>query len=221
MVWASTLSLDRRVASPTTATIATLNSADKSLIETDVTTALPAGNSYSGYDPAAYTIQQASVAWTSAPGASTTTISTVTITLTSDNNYGEIACIAELSSTLWDANTKPTGEQIYLGLNRNNAAPKGAAKAAASTTEGAVTTPTTSLSINGLTKGTDYDVFCTATNGVPTFPSYIVYASDEAYTHVDIKTAGEAEDDDDDDFALLASSNVVAVFLMVAALIFN
>jgi len=83
MVWTSTLSLDRRVASPTTATIASLDTDDKALIQTDVTTALPSGSTYSGYDPAAYTIAQSSVNWTTAPKlqAGSATTSTVTIDL--------------------------------------------------------------------------------------------------------------------------------------------
>jgi len=220
MVWSATLALDRRVASPTTASIATLQTDDKSLIETDVTTALPSGSTYSGYETAAYTIIQSNVAWASSPTKASTTNNTITINLTSDNNYGELACIAEANGT-WNANTKPTGEQIYLGVNRNNGVPLGHKKVAASTTDGTTTTATTSLTIDGLAKGVAHDVFCTATNGVATFPSYIVYANDDLFTPVAATTSGEVEEDDSDDLALLASSNVVSVFLMIAALIFN
>merc|ERR1712037_564479 len=38
---------------------------------------------------------------------------------------------------------------------------------------------------------------------------------------VSFTTSGELEEPDVDDFALLASNNVVAVFLMIAALLFN
>merc|ERR1719151_84617 len=80
MVWGATLSLDRRVSSPSTSTIATLQASDKTLIETDVNTVVPAGNTYSGYDPVAYTIAQSNVAWATTPseasGATTTTAAT-------------------------------------------------------------------------------------------------------------------------------------------------
>lgn len=219
MVWTSTLSLDRRVASPTTATIASLGTADKALIQTDVTTALPSGSTYSGYDPAAYTIAQSSVNWTTAPDTQPggLTDTSVILDLQSDNANGEIACIAELS-TAWDVNTKPTGEQIYLGLNRNNAAPQASAKVNAVDANGDATT---SITINGLSSGTLYSVWCTATNGVATFPGYVTYATDDSYTPVTATTLGEVDDDETDDYALLASSNVVSVFLMIAALIFN
>jgi len=77
------------------------------------------------------------------------------------------------------------------------------------------------MTIDGLNKGTQYSAFCTATNGVPVFPGYVAYATEDNYSAVTFTTSGEIEEDDDDDFALLASSNVVSLFLMIAALIFN
>jgi len=103
-------------------------------------------------------------------------------------------------------------------LNRNNAAPKASAKVNAVDANG---DPTASITVSGLEKGTTYDFWCTATNGVATFPGYVTYATDESYTNVTAETLGEADDEDDDDYALLASSNLVSVFLMIAALIFN
>merc|ERR1719151_513 len=222
MVWGATLSLDRRVSSPSTSTIATLQASDKTLIETDVNTVVPAGNTYSGYDPDAYTIAQSNVAWATTPSeASGATTTAVTINLSSDNNYGEIACVV-LADAVYTEATKPTGEQIYLGLDRNNAAAVSANKIDSATTDAAsVTTPATSITLTGLTKGTSYEAFCTATNGVATFPSYIVYATDDSNVPVSFTTSGELEEPDNDDFALLASNNVVAVFLMIAALLFN
>jgi len=72
-----------------------------------------------------------------------------------------------------------------------------------------------------LSSGTLYSFWCTATNGVATFPGYVTYATDDSYTPVTSTTLGEVDDDESDDYALLASSNVVSVFLMIAALIFN
>jgi len=103
-------------------------------------------------------------------------------------------------------------------LNRNNAAPVASAKENAVDAAGSAIL---SITVSGLEKGTSYDFWCTATNGVATFPGYVTYATDESYTEVTALTLGEAEDDEDDDYALLASSNVVSVFLMIAALIFN
>merc|ERR1712024_427056 len=131
-----------------------------------------------------------------------------------------VACVA-LADGTYSNNQKPRATQVFLGLDRNNAAAVSSAKAAAATTANGETTKTTWLTLDGLTKGTQYQVFCTASNGFATFPCFITYASDDNYLAVVAKTSGEVEEDSDDDFALLASSNVVSLFLMIAALIFN
>jgi len=172
------------------------------------------------YAQSTYVATQASVSWTTAPNSGSTTTTTATIGLTSDNDYGEVACVA-LADGVYNNNQKPTATQVFLGLDRNNAGAISSVKAAASTTSGTETTKTTSVTLDGLTKGTTYMVFCTASNGFATFPGFITYASDDNYTAVAVLTSGEVAGDSDDDFALLASSNVVSLFLMIAALIFN
>merc|ERR1711993_82278 len=114
-----------------------------------------------------------------------------------------------------------TATQVFLGLDRNHGAAISSVKSAAATTANGETTKTAPLTLDGLTKGTQYQVFCTASNGFATWAGFITYASDDNYTAVVAKTSGEVEEDADDDFALLASSNVVSLFLMIAALIFN
>jgi len=81
---------------------------------------------------------------------------------------------------------------------------------------------TTEITIDGLTKGTDYSAFCTASNGALTWPSFVSYNSRDSVKPVQFTTSGTApSDDDDDDSALLVSSNIVAICTMIAALIFN
>jgi len=172
------------------------------------------------YAQSTYVATQASVSWTAAPSLNGVTTTTATISLTSDNDYGEVACVA-LADATYSNNQKPTATQVFLGLDRNNAAAISSVKSAAATTANGETTKTASLTLDGLTKGTQYQVFCTASNGFATFPGFITYASDDNYTAVAVLTSGEVAGDSDDDFALLASSNVVSLFLMIAALIFN
>merc|ERR1712045_118523 len=210
--WAALLALDRRVESPSTQTIATLATSEQTAVAADLNPKLGTGNTMGTYAQSTYVATQASVSWTAAPSLNGVTTTTATISLTSDNDYGEVACVA-LADGTYSNNQKPTATQVFLGLDRNNAA--------AATTANGETTKTTSLTLDGLTKGTQYQVFCTASNGFATFPGFITYASDDNYLAVVAKTSGEVEEDADDDFALLASSNVVSLFLMIAALIFN
>lgn len=78
------------------------------------------------------------------------------------------------------------------------------------------------MTLDGLARGSTYSAFCCADNGALVWPSYTTYASASDFDPVNFTTQGEFdEDDDDDDSALLASSNLVAVFMMIAALIFN
>lgn len=85
---------------------------------------------------------------------------------------------------------------------------------------------TAKITIDGLSKGTSYSAFCTATNGVPIFPGFVTYNSFDTYLPVEFKTdgsssTGDGTGDDDDDSALLVSSNIVAICTMIAALFFN
>jgi hypothetical protein len=142
----------------------------------------------------------------------------------SDNDHGEVVCtvLASNASYATNNNLKPTATQVYLGLDANNASGVSSKRVNASSTDTAGTvTKATSLTVDGLTKGTAYSAFCTATNGVPVFPGFVSYTSLDNFTPINFTTAGELPSDDDDDFALLASSNVVSLFLMIAALIFN
>jgi len=76
--------------------------------------------------------------------------------------------------------------------------------------------------LDGLSKGKEYSVFCTATNGYLVWPSFVSYNSMDSYTPLNFKTDGTDDtDDDDDDSAIIVSSNVVALMTMIAALIFN
>merc|ERR1712045_38475 len=220
ITWAALLALDRRVESPSTQTIATLATSEQTAVATDLNPKLGTGNTMGTYAQSTYVATQQSVSWTTAPSLGSVTTNTATIGLTSDNDYGEVACVA-LADGTYSNNQKPTVTQVFLGLDRNNAAAISSAKAAASTTSGTETTKTASLTLDNLTKGTQYQVFCTASNGFATFPGFITYASDDNYVAVVAKTSGEVEDADEADFALLASSNVVSLFLMIAALIFN
>merc|ERR1712188_264166 len=114
-------------------------------------------------------------------------------------------------------NLKPTATQVYLGLDANNASGVSSKRVNASSTDTAGTvTKATSLTVDGLTKGTAYSAFCTATNGVPVFPGFVSYTSLDNFTPINFTTDGEKDDDDDDDFAM-----IVSPFLMIAALIFN
>merc|ERR1712110_972537 len=134
---------------------------------------------------------------------------------------GEVACIvlnAYSQTDYANNNLKPTATQVYLGIDRNNAAAVSAKKIDAATTDTSGTwAKATEITLDGLAKGTAYSAFCTASNGYATFPGYVTYASDN-YTAVNFTTDGELEEDDDDDFA---SSLGVSLFLMIAALLFN
>lgn len=80
----------------------------------------------------------------------------------------------------------------------------------------------TEITLDGLSKGSEYSAFCTATNGYLVWPSFVSYNSADSYLPENFKTDGTADtDDDDDDSALLVSSNLVAICTMIAALIFN
>jgi len=174
------------------------------------------------YAQSTYTAAQASVSFTSAPSLSSETTTAVTIAFESDNDSGEVACVVlnQYTQTQYDnANLKPTATQVFLGLDRNNANAVSAKKidAATTATDGTVTKAGT-ITLDGLQKGNAYSAFCTASNGVPVFPSYVSYASDTDYKQVKFTTDGEVEEDDDDDFA---TTNVVSLFLMIVALFFN
>lgn len=146
----------------------------------------------------------------------------MTINFQSDNDNGEVCCVVlnEYSQSQYtdNNNLKPSCEQVKLGLDANNA--DAVSDKCVDASDG--TTKTTSMSLDGLSRGTSYSAFCCADNGALVWPSYTTYASASDFDPVNFTTNGEAdEDDDDDDSALLASSNLVAVFLMIAALIFN
>lgn len=223
ITWSAYLALDRRASTPTTQTIATLGSTETTQIATDLNSKLGTGNSMGTYAQSTYTATQASVSFTTAPALSSESTNSVTISFQSDNDYGEVACVvlnaASQSDYLTNNNLKPTATQVYLGIDRNNAAAVSAKKIDAATTDtSGTTTKATEITLDGLAKGTSYSAFCTATNGYATFPGYVTYASDDNYTPVQFTTDGTAEEDDDDDFA---SSLGVSLFLMIAALLFN
>jgi len=137
----------------------------------------------------------------------------------SDNDHGEVACVVLTNNAAYATNNnlKPTATQVYLGLDANNVAGVNSKRVNASSTDTAGTvTKADSMTIDGLAKGTTYDAFCTATNGVPVFPGYVSYTSLDNFSPVNFTTDGEKDDDDDDDFAM-----IVSPFLMIAALIFN
>jgi len=139
--------------------------------------------------------------------------------MTSNNANGELACVVlnEKSQSEYETNDayKPSAQQVYLGVDVNNQNAVGSKRAPASVSG----TAATSLTIDGLSAGTKYSAFCTASNGYPVWPSFVVQSN---WTPVNFTTDGTADtDDDDDSFALLASSNVVAICTMIAALIFN
>jgi len=112
----------------------------------------------------------------------------------------------------------PTAEQVWLGLDSDNTDP--ISKKLIAAYDGTATVK--EIVLDGLMKGTDYNAFCTATNGYPGWPKFVTYTGSSTYKAIVFKTLGEAdEDDDDDDQGLLISSNLVALCTMLAALIFN
>lgn len=151
------------------------------------------------------------------------TESSVTIGFQSSNLSGEVACIIlnKYSQTEYGSTNaiKPSAEQIYLGVDAENAdALKSKVVDAADDAGNAIT----EMTLDGLSAGTKYSSFCTATNGYLVFPGYVAINDKDAQQPMTFTTNGEQEtDDSDDDSALLVSSNIVAISTMIAALIFN
>lgn len=81
--------------------------------------------SVSGYQNTAYTVSQVGVSWATEPSLKEESTTTVTLNLQSNNANGEIACVIlnEKSHNEYTTNNeyKPSAEQIYLGLDANNA----------------------------------------------------------------------------------------------------
>merc|ERR1712045_945451 len=115
ITWAALLALDRRVESPSTQTIATLATSEQTAVATDLNPKLGTGNTMGTYAQSTYVATQQSVSWTSAPSLNGVTTNTATISLTSDNDYGEVACVA-LADGTYSNNQKPTATQVFLGL---------------------------------------------------------------------------------------------------------
>lgn len=163
------------------------------------------------------------VAFTTAPNVKSKTETSVTIGFAVDYTAGEVCCIVlnEKSQTEYESNNlyKPSSEQIYLGVDVNNAQALSSKCIDAETDSGAAT----EITLDGLEAGNKYSAFCTATNGYLVWPAYVDYSvNKDAQTPENFTTNGEAESDDsDDDSALLVSSNIVAICTMIAALIFN
>lgn len=151
------------------------------------------------------------------------TDNSVTIGFQSSNLSGEVACVIlnKYSQTEYETTNayKPSAEQIYLGIGADNEdALKAKVVDAADESGNAVT----SMTLDGLSAGTKYSAFCTATNGYLVFPGYVAINDKDAQLPMSFTTNGEQEtDDSDDDSALLVSSNIVAISTMIAALIFN
>ena len=221
MTWEAYLAVDRRAEAPSTETIATLAYTDILRVGTDLDPELGIGNSMGDYTQSSYVASQVSVSFTTAPAFKALTNSSVTITFLSDNDYGETACVV-VAGSISNSNLKPTATQVYLGLDRNNAQAISAKKIDSATENSGVFTKVTEISLDGLNEGTEYSAFCTASNGVPVFPSYVTYADDDNYRAVTFTTSGTAQEAvSDDDFALLASCNVVSLFLMITVFVFN
>jgi len=106
-----------------------------------------------------------------------------------------------------------------LGIDAANQEALKAKKTSASDAQSAAVTE---MTIDGLSAGTKYSAFCTASNGYLVFPDFVVINDKDAQQPLTFTTNGEQEtDDSDDDSALLVSSNIVAISTMIAALIFN
>ena len=220
ITWDAYLAVDRRVANPSTETIATLQATDITSVGTDLNPKLGTGNSMGDYATSPYIVSQVAVSFTTKPALKSNTDTSVTISFQSDNDYGETACVV-VTGTITNNNLKPTATQVFLGLDRNNANAVSANKIDSSTTNSGTITKATEITVSNLAAATEYSAFCTASNGYPVFPSFVPYASDDNYTAVTFTTSGTVIVDDDDDFSLLASCNVVSLFLMITALIFN
>lgn len=215
--WTGTTLQSRKEMTPTPKDIATLSAPKATELEGKINAHNSQYSVSSGYAEEAYTPKQATVSWTVEPTLKGTTVDSATISCTSDNQYGEMVCIA-VDDFPGGNDFKPSNTQMLLGLGADNQVPAARKKIAAH--DG--TAYVTELTLDGLTRGTKYHAFCTATNGEPVWPVFVSWSSQEAFKAIEITTAGEADtDDDDDDSALLTSTNVVALCTMLAALIFN
>lgn len=76
-----------------TSTIATLSADKQAVVYAGMVDTLGSTFTASGYTPATYTATQQTVGWSKQPSVADTSSSSVTIELTSDNLYGEIACV--------------------------------------------------------------------------------------------------------------------------------
>lgn len=107
------------------------------------------------------------------------TTSAVTIDLSTDNNNGEVACVVlgtdTYSQAQYDLNeNKPSGEQVWLGLDAFNMDAVSTKKVDSADASGVAITEVT---VDGLARGTKYTAFCTATNGSLVWPSFVAYNS--------------------------------------------
>lgn len=224
----SVLMSDRSKSEPTTQTLAFLSTDEATGVFNDIKTA--SGNTAltqigSGYSSSAYAPDQETVGWVtgSAPALGSKTHNSVTIKLQSDNTHGELACtvVDNYPEGATTNNFKPSQAQVFLGLDTNNMEALVAKKIPAAS-DATPPVAATEMVLEGLSKGTKYHAFCTATNGAVGMPGLIGYNSLDNFTAIGFTTDGEADvDDDDDDFALLTSSNIVALTTMLVALIFN
>lgn len=160
------------------------------------------------------------VNWVKEPTSATATAGTNNVTIGLESNATskdqQLACI--VSAAYKDDDSMPTAEQVWLGLDSDNSEP--ISKKLIAAHDGTATVK--EIVLDGLMKGTKYNAFCTATNGYPGWPKFVVYNGTDTYKAIVFTTLGEAdEDDDDDDQGLLISSNLVALCTMLAALIFN
>jgi hypothetical protein len=145
--------------------------------------------------------------WSVSPEVESVTTNQVTMTLRA-SVAGETCCVAVLVST---TSVAPSAEQVYLGLSSTNVeVPSQCISTDTLSTSNSVT-------ISGLETGTDYNVYCSAADSFPVWPTHMIHTDDKINSY----SATTSSVDRRDAVQEVDSAKLMSVVLSLLVLAFN